>query len=129
MDAFFPKQGEVYIVDFEPQVGSEIKKVRPAVVVGILAEGGAKIVQVVPLSTHEGKGREHNVKAGIEVVIDFHLEPGKRSRAVCSQISTFDKARFRSHKPLKTLSKEQTQEVLKGVARVLGLAPLLSLLD
>jgi mRNA interferase MazF len=28
-----PKRGEIWLVDFEPTIGSEIKKIRPALVI------------------------------------------------------------------------------------------------
>jgi mRNA-degrading endonuclease toxin of MazEF toxin-antitoxin module len=123
MIAFVPKQGEVYVVNFEPQVGSEYNKVRPAVVVGVL--GAGRVVQIVPLTTHEGKGRLFNVQHGFEVVLPWHKDPTLRSRAVCTQIATFDKARFFQQKPLTVLSAADRSLVLDGVARVLGLKPAL----
>jgi mRNA-degrading endonuclease toxin of MazEF toxin-antitoxin module len=123
MSSFVPKQGEVYLVNFESQVGSEYTKVRPAVVVGVL--GAGRVVPIVPLTTHEGKGRILNVQYGYEVVLAWHKEPELRSRAVCTQIATFDKARFLRPEPLTTLSKADLELVLDGVARVLGLKPAL----
>jgi mRNA-degrading endonuclease toxin of MazEF toxin-antitoxin module len=123
MASFVPMQGEVYLVNFEPQVGSEYTKVRPAVVVGVL--GGGRVVQIVPLTTHEGKGRLFNVQHGYEVVLTWHKDPHLRSIAVCTQIATFDKARFIQQTPLTVLSKADLALVLDGVARVLGLKPAL----
>jgi mRNA-degrading endonuclease toxin of MazEF toxin-antitoxin module len=110
-------------VNFEPQVGSECTKVRPAIVVGVL--GAGRVVQIVPLTTHEGKGRLLNVQYGYEVVLSWHKDPQLRSRAVCTQIATFDKARFIQQKPLTVLSTADLNLVLDGVARVLGLRPAL----
>ena len=28
----FPKRGEIYVINFEPTIGSEIKKIRPALI-------------------------------------------------------------------------------------------------
>ena len=45
-----PKRGEVWPVDFDPAVGAEIRKVRPAVVVSIDAAGRLPLRVVVPLT-------------------------------------------------------------------------------
>jgi mRNA-degrading endonuclease toxin of MazEF toxin-antitoxin module len=102
---------------------SEDTKVRPAIVVGVL--GAGRVVQIVPLTTHKGKGRLLNVQYGYEVVLSWHKDPQLRSRAVCTQIATFDKARFIQQKPLTVLSTADLNLVLDGVARVLGLRPAL----
>ena len=32
-EKFFPKRGEVYLINFDPTIGSEIKKTRPALII------------------------------------------------------------------------------------------------
>ena len=45
-----PKQGEIWWVDFDPSVGSETQKVRPAVVVSDDAVGRLPLRMVVPIT-------------------------------------------------------------------------------
>jgi mRNA interferase MazF len=45
-----PKRGEVWVVDFDPAVGAEIRKVRPAVIVSMDAIGRLPLRMVVPIT-------------------------------------------------------------------------------
>lgn len=45
-----PKQGEVWLVNFDPSVGAEMKKLRPAVVVSDNAAGKLPLRIVVPVT-------------------------------------------------------------------------------
>lgn len=50
-----PRRGEIWLVNFDPTVGNEIKKARPAVVISVdaLASPGLRIV--VPLTEYKQK--------------------------------------------------------------------------
>ncbi len=45
-----PRRGEIWLVDFDPAVGAEIRKVRPAVVVSMDAIGRLPLRLVVPVT-------------------------------------------------------------------------------
>lgn len=45
-----PKRGEVWMVDFDPSIGAEIRKVRPAVVVSMNSIGRLPSRLVVPVT-------------------------------------------------------------------------------
>jgi mRNA interferase MazF len=45
-----PKRGEVWTVRFDPAVGAEIQKVRPAVVIGVDSVGRLPLKIVVPIT-------------------------------------------------------------------------------
>lgn len=45
-----PSRGEVWMVDFDPAVGSEIRKIRPALVVSLDAIGRLPLRLVVPIT-------------------------------------------------------------------------------
>jgi mRNA interferase MazF len=45
-----PNRGEIWLVDFDPSIGAEIKKVRPAVVVSLNSIGRLPLRLVVPLT-------------------------------------------------------------------------------
>lgn len=46
-----PRRGEIWLVDLAPTVGDEIKKVRPAVVVGSDALGVLRVKLVAPITS------------------------------------------------------------------------------
>jgi len=79
-------RGDVYWVDLDPARGSEIRKMRPCVVVGATPINQARrTVVVIPLST-AGKPRQ---PMAVPVVC-----LGKKVVAVCDQIRVVDKARL-----------------------------------
>ena len=45
-----PKRGEIWLVNFDPTVGAEIKKVRPAVVISSDAVGKLPIKLIAPIT-------------------------------------------------------------------------------
>ena len=105
------KRGEVWWVDFEPAIGSEIRKQRPAVVVSNdVANSHLDRVQVVPLTTTIGKVYSS------EAVVFFR---GKRQKAVADQLTTVDKSRFDNR--IGRLSAEEMEAVEKAILIQLGL--------
>lgn len=74
------KRGTVYWVDFEPSTGTEIKKLRPAVIVSnTLSNIILQRIQVVPLSSNTTE-----VYAS-ETLIKLN---GKNSKALIDQLTT-----------------------------------------
>lgn len=45
-----PKRGEVWLIDFDPAVGAEIQKVRPALVISVDTIGRLPLRLVVPIT-------------------------------------------------------------------------------
>jgi mRNA interferase MazF len=45
-----PKRGDVWLIDFDPAVGAEMQKVRPAVVISLDSVGRLPLRMVVPLT-------------------------------------------------------------------------------
>lgn len=45
------QRGEIWNVDFDPQVGAEVRKIRPAVVMSISAAGRLPLHIIVPITT------------------------------------------------------------------------------
>jgi mRNA interferase MazF len=76
-------RGEVWWVDFDPSTGSEIKKIRPAVIVSVNSANQAlRRVQVVPLTTNVTR-----VYPGECLVLVQDIQ----SKAMTDQIRTIDK--------------------------------------
>ena len=89
------KRGEVWWVEFDPSVGSEIKKTRPAVIVSNdAANRNLARVVVVPLTSNTGR-----LYPGEAVV----TVGGQSSKAMADQIMAADKSRLKTQ--LGTLSK------------------------
>ena len=80
------KRGDVWWVNFDPSVGTEIRKQRPTVIVSNnLSNKHLSRYQVVPLSSRTDK-----VYPG-EALVSFD---GKSSKAMCDQLTTVSERRF-----------------------------------
>ena len=81
------KRGDVWWVNFEPAVGGEVRKERPAVIVSIdAANKHLNRVQVVPVTRN--LSRLYPSEAYVTVA-------GERSKAMADQLATVSKARLR----------------------------------
>lgn len=95
------KRGEVWWVEFDPSIGTEIAKTRPAVIVSNdSANRHLARVIVIPMTSNVGR-----VYPG-ETVVSIG---GRPSKVVADQIMTADKARLKSR--LGTLSKVEMAAV------------------
>jgi mRNA interferase MazF len=82
------KRGEVWWVDFNPSIGGEIQKTRPAVIVSNdFANEISNRVQVIPLTSNIDKCYPCET---------YVLVNGKRSKAMADQIMTVSKQRLKS---------------------------------
>lgn len=82
------KRGEIWWVEFDPAIGSEIRKTRPALIVSNdAANRNLARVVVVPLTG--SIGRQYPGEALITVA-------GNQSKAMADQIMASDKSRLKS---------------------------------
>jgi mRNA interferase MazF len=81
------KRGEVWWVDFEPSVGSEIRKTRPAVIVSNNA-ANRNLARVVVVPITSNTERQYSGEA----LVTLDGRPGK---AMADQIMASDKARLK----------------------------------
>ena len=106
------QRGEVWWVEFDPAVGSEIRKTRPAVIVSNdAANRNLSRVVVVPVTSNTG--RQYPGEAVVTV-------GGQSSKAMADQIMAADKARLKDR--LCVLSKADVQAVEKALKVHLALS-------
>lgn len=104
-------RGDIYWVDLNPTVGSEINKLRPCVLVGATSINQARrTVLVVPLSTA--------AKARPPITVDVSCL-NRKVIAVCDQLRSVDKARFKNHAG--TLSRKDLEKLDSALQQVLCL--------
>ncbi len=100
------KRFDIWIVNLDPTVGSEIKKTRPAVIVSPdELNAHLQTVVVVPLTT----GRSYPFRIATQV-------QGKRGVAAVDQIRTVDKRRL--VKQIGSLHNRTAQKVLAALAEM-----------
>jgi mRNA interferase MazF len=82
----FPKRGEVWWVNFDPSIGTETAKIRPAIIMSNdIANEFLECVQAVPLTSNITKVYPS------ETVISIR---GKKNKAAADQITTVSKKRL-----------------------------------
>ena len=99
-------------VEFDPSVGTEIRKTRPAVIVSNdAANRNLARVVVVPMTSNTGRLYPGEAVVSVD---------GQSSKAMADQIMAADKARLKSQ--LGTVSKADMQAVEDAIRVHLGLA-------
>jgi mRNA interferase MazF len=105
------RRGEVYWIAFDPSVGGEIQKTRPAVIVSNDAANRAtNRTIVVPLTTQVDR-----VYAG-ETLVQLN---GQTRKAMADQLTTVSKLRFK--KVIGTLSPADMDRVERAILIQLGI--------
>jgi mRNA interferase MazF len=80
-------RGEVYWVDFNPSIGGEIQKIRPAVVISNNHSNKAlNRVQVVPITSNINKCYPCETYVNLD---------GKKAKAMADQLMTISKQRLK----------------------------------
>ncbi len=86
------RQGEIWLINLDPSIGSEIKKTRPAVVVNNDSTGKLPLKIIVPLT--EWKDHFSIAPWMVKVEADSETKLSKNSSADCFQIRCVSDKRF-----------------------------------
>jgi mRNA interferase MazF len=105
-------RGEVWWVDFDPSVGGEIKKERPAVIVSNNASNrNLNRVQVVPITSNASRIYPSEARITLQ---------GRQGKAMADQLTTVSKQRMR--KKAGEITSEEMTAVELAVRVQLGLS-------
>jgi mRNA interferase MazF len=109
-------QGEIWMVNFEPSVGNEIQKLRPAIVVNDDRIGRFGIKIVVPIT----QWKEHYIDYPwiIKIIPDAINGLAKDSSIECFQIKSFAVDRF--DKKIGEIDKLLLLQVHQTIAKILN---------
>ena len=106
------QRGEVWWVEFDPAVGSEIRKTRPGIIVSNdAANRNLSRVIVVPLTSNTDRLFPGEARVDVS---------GTQSKAMADQLMTADKSRLKSR--VGALSRPDMQAVEAAIRLQLGLA-------
>lgn len=106
-----PKRFEVWWINFEPSIGSEIKKKRPAVIISNdMSNKHLDRFQVVPITSNTEK-----LYPG-ESILNIQKKPGK---TLTNQLTTVSAKRL--GKKICTLSKAEQGDLTEAIKTQLGL--------
>ena len=115
-----PKRGEIWLVSFEPQVGAEIMKTRPAVILTVTVYSNTPFRVVVPIRDY----KEFHDKASHLILLEPEQENGlsKKSSVDCLQVKSFAMERF-IHK-LGKVTADELNEITVAVGMSIGCFPI-----
>lgn len=112
-----PKRGEIWLVEFDPQVGEEIQKTRPAIVLSIESMSHLKTRYVVPIRDH--KPFHEGIYYFFPLVPDPVNKLKKNSSGDCTQAKSVSLNRFVKRTGGK-LDELALNEIANTVAYLLG---------
>ena len=110
-------RGEVWLINLDPTVGAEIRKVRPAVIVNDDAVGILPLRVIVPIT--DWKDKYSVAPWRVRLVPDTENGLGKLSGADSFQVRSLSQERFAQQ--LGKLSEASMKEITKALAVVLAI--------
>ncbi len=107
-----PKRGDVYWVNFDPTIGTEVKKTRPAIILSNnLFNKYLPRLLVVPITSNAAKVYDFDAAVVIE---------GKKGKAMLDQMRAIDKNRL--GKKLGCITPDEMKDVERAIKEALALA-------
>lgn len=116
-----PRRGEIWSVSFDPAVGDEIYKIRPAVVMNISANWNLKLHIVVPVTKWQERFKINNYFWMIELPKDTGNNLNVNSAANAFQIKSVSKERFT--RKIGVLTASQLELITATVVFCIGYSP------
>ncbi len=111
-----PRRGEIWLVEFNPAVGAEIQKVRPALVVGMPSVGRLPLQIVVPVT--DWKPRYASFPWFVEIPADAVNGLDKDSGADAFQVKSVSFNRF--VRRIRAVTTAQLNEVAAAIGLCVG---------
>jgi mRNA interferase MazF len=111
-----PRRGEVWLVNFDPSIGAEIQKIRPAGVVSVDRVARLPLRVVVPLT--DWKPQYVRYPWFVQISPDPSNGLTKDSGADAFQVKSVSEARFR--RCLGTVSAHEIDAIAAAIALVVG---------
>ena len=110
------KQGEIWLINLDPTVGAEMKKIRPAVIVNDDVLGKLPLKIIVPFTDW----KEHYSVAPWMIAINPSDQNGltKKSSIDCFQIRSV--AETRLIKQIGNITWDEIIQIQEGIAKVIG---------
>ena len=109
-------RGEVWRVRFDPQIGAEIRKIRPALVLSVDVVGVLPLRIVTPIT--EWRAKYQTAPWLVYLSPDQFNGLGKESTADCFQVKSVSPSRFQSR--IGVVSAGVLAEVAAGIALCVG---------
>lgn len=114
-----PKRGEIWMVNFDPQIGHEIRKLRPACVLSLDVIGRLPLRIVAPITEWDERYSTSPWFVRLKPTADNGLS--KESGADGFQVKSVSVQRFDQR--LGHLSKETCADIAAAVALCIGFTP------
>ena len=111
------KRGEIWLINLDPSIGSEIRKVRPAVIVSDDAVGILPLKVIVPIT--EWNDRYVIAPWLVKIMPDSINGLEKISAGDAFQVRSVSTQRF--VKQIGRLSEKTVQKIINALAQVLGM--------
>ena len=109
------KQGEIWLINLDPSVGSEMKKTRPAVIVNDDNLGKLPLKIIVPIT--DWKDRYQMAVWMVKITPDSANGLSKDSSMDCFQVRSVSEKRF--VKKLGEINAVQKDQIKEALAKVL----------
>ena len=113
------QRGDVWYINFDPQVGDEIRKIRPAVVMSSISKYPRQLKIVVPITSLDTKYEE--IFWMITIPRSEQNGLSHPSMADASQVKSLSKKRFKDK--IGRLTNTQMGEIAAAVAFCIGYQP------
>jgi mRNA interferase MazF len=111
-----PRRGEIWLIDFDPAVGAEIQKVRPAVIISMNAIGRLPLRLIVPIT--DWKPQYAGYPWFVEIPASSDNGLAKHSGADAFQTKSVSQARF--IRRLGQVTNDQLDEIASAIALCVG---------